>query len=113
MCACFRRPSWHEREGPELTMAINANSEQCPNQARRPREADHPLWGAKGEWPGGRRAAHTARECWEQDRADAGGKRHGMPDAELPDHVGVDELRVERSDCGEQVARRPGGETIA
>jgi hypothetical protein len=25
--------------GLELTMAINANSEQCPNQARRPREA--------------------------------------------------------------------------
>ena len=31
-CASLRPPSWHERKGLELTMAINANSAQCLSQ---------------------------------------------------------------------------------
>jgi hypothetical protein len=38
-----------QRKGLELTMAINAKGEQCPNQARRSREAAQALGGSSGE----------------------------------------------------------------
>jgi hypothetical protein len=46
-----------QRKGLELTMAIITNSVQCPNLARRPREADQSLWGVKG-WLCPEAAAH-------------------------------------------------------
>jgi len=38
-----------QRKGLELTMAINANGEQCPNQAWRSRQASQSLGGSSGE----------------------------------------------------------------
>jgi hypothetical protein len=59
VCACCRRPSWHEREGPELTMAINANSELRSRRAG-PARPISPFGGQRASRPGDRRAAHTA-----------------------------------------------------
>jgi hypothetical protein len=60
VCARFRWPSWNERMGLELTMAITPISEQRRGQARRPREASPPLGGQRAKWTGGRRARHRS-----------------------------------------------------